>query len=288
MLSFKFLGLYNRFCSCGGICSFESYQKLFDIETKTVLSRFKTVFLFYKPIQKPTFIAHLRAKGFKGPDLYGPFWIATTFVLLTAMFSNLGKYLATSSLKQNGEEMLNDPLVLSYAATIIYSFAFGSPLFSYFFLTFWISEDEDSDSNEGIKNLKTIGLFEFMCLYGYSYLAFFPAIVIAALPYRQTEYLGLFLGTLWSCGFLLSTFKNIANFGHLEVFNAETQDIEVGFEDTEQELLEFESLDGEEEEIELEIDILEKREFSVTILLPFIVMQIILGLTLKIKFFSNS
>lgn len=215
------------------------------------------------------------------------------------MFSNLGKYLSKNDLNNADEELLTDPLVLSYSASIIFTFAILSPCLSYFYLTFWVSNEDEINENNlpAIQNLKTMSLVEFISIYGYSYLIFIPGVIIASYPHLPFEFFSLFFSTAWSSLFIFLTLKNIANFAHLEVFLPElSDDLEFGYNlkeiEQEAELLDFESMDGDEDEkdddVHFEVDVIEKREIKASFLLPFLVTHLLLGVTLKLKFFSNA
>ena len=63
------------------------YQPLFDVDTVQVLNRVKGSLL---PRPRGAFFELIAAN----PDLYGPFWVATTLIFAMAITGNLASYLA--------------------------------------------------------------------------------------------------------------------------------------------------------------------------------------------------
>lgn len=56
------------------------------------------------------------------PDLYGPFWIYTTLIIMVAIAGNLSRYL------QMGDQFTYNYNFVPIAATVIYSIGLGLPL----------------------------------------------------------------------------------------------------------------------------------------------------------------
>jgi hypothetical protein len=64
------------------------------------------------------------------PDLYGPFWIYTTLIVILAIMGNLSRYIDTT-MNQVGPPTEKFKYNFNYvpvAATVIYSIGFGLPL----------------------------------------------------------------------------------------------------------------------------------------------------------------
>ena len=68
------------------------YQPLFDVDTLQVLNRIKGALL---PRPKGAFFEQIAAN----PDLYGPFWIATTLIFAMAITANLASYFSFTPTK---------------------------------------------------------------------------------------------------------------------------------------------------------------------------------------------
>lgn len=92
---------------------------------------------------------------------YGPFWICSTLVFVTASLGNLAAYLSYKS-KTTGGHWHYDINLMSSAALVFYGYVGLVPLALYFLLRYL-----------GV----TSGVFQLWCLYGYSLFVFIPASV---------------------------------------------------------------------------------------------------------------
>lgn len=104
--------MFQRCCPCFTIDFFQQY---FDVNTEEIRIRLLTSLV---PFNKK-FIEHYKPK----PDLYGPFWIYTTLVILIAIAGNLSRYLEMGS-----EKFTYNYSFIPVAATVIYAMALGLPL----------------------------------------------------------------------------------------------------------------------------------------------------------------
>eukprot|EP01119_Soliformovum_irregulare_P025230 TRINITY_DN928_c0_g1_i1.p1 TRINITY_DN928_c0_g1~~TRINITY_DN928_c0_g1_i1.p1 ORF type:complete len:299 (+),score=42.25 TRINITY_DN928_c0_g1_i1:709-1605(+) len=96
----------------------EYYQFLFDIDTKQVGQRIARSLIPYPA----TFLELVKSN----PDIYGPFWIATTLVFILAVAGNTSSYLK-SAFRGQDEGGLNweyDAQRLSVATGVIYGYLF--------------------------------------------------------------------------------------------------------------------------------------------------------------------
>lgn len=103
--------MFQRCCPC---LTIEFFQVYFDVTTADIKHRLLSSLI---PFNK-RFITIYKDK----PDLYGPFWIYTTLIIMIAISGNLSRYL----------EMGDDKFTYNFnyipiAATIIYSLAVGLP-----------------------------------------------------------------------------------------------------------------------------------------------------------------
>ena len=103
----------SRLCA---FLSIEYYRPYFDVDTAIVLGRIKAGASPWK--SEDLFASTQDAQ----PDLYGPFWIATTLIFFIAGESNLNAYLASASGKWEPNFTL-----LSLAATVVYVYVFLVP-----------------------------------------------------------------------------------------------------------------------------------------------------------------
>ena len=93
---FRFCG-WNTITSC---CRLESYATYFNMDTSDILARLRSSLLkFWQPDQFRTAVVgdvpddpSVGPVHLKGPDLYGPTWLAMTLIFLIAVTSNMSAY----------------------------------------------------------------------------------------------------------------------------------------------------------------------------------------------------
>jgi len=166
-----------------GAASFWSityYQPLFDVDTLQVVNRIKGSLL---PRPKGAFWELIGAN----PDLYGPFWIATTLIFTMAMTGNLASYFATVD-KTGWTYNFNQ---LTLAGSVIYAYVTLLPLLFWMLLRYY----------EASKKLVDV-----LCIYGYTLAVFVPISVLCVLPINLLRWLLLLIGGGVSAIFLLSNF----------------------------------------------------------------------------------
>jgi len=136
----------------------EYYRFLFNVNTKQVAQRIARSLTPYPP----TFLDAIQPN----PDMYGPFWIASTVVFLLAATGNIATYLNT---------VVNDPTAnwtynlnkLSYAAAAIYGYFFLMPLVLWLIFRY---------------NKVQVQFIDMLCLYGYSIFVYMPISVLCIIP----------------------------------------------------------------------------------------------------------
>lgn len=62
------------------------------------------------------------------PDLYGPFWIYTTLIVVLAILGNLSRFIDMAVIKESKEEFEWEYNFVPVAASVIYTIGFGLPL----------------------------------------------------------------------------------------------------------------------------------------------------------------
>lgn len=171
------------FCGC---LSVQFYQPYFDVDTSDVQNRLQQALIFCG--RQETFMTFVGTK----PDVYGPFWIATTLVFTLSVSANMHGWLQ-SWLNGNDLWRYNFQSVVS-ACSIIYGFSFLPPAALWFiFRQFEIKQHSK--------------LANCICLYGYSMFIFIPATLICILPSALAKWLVL-LGAGVSSGLFL--LRNLA------------------------------------------------------------------------------
>jgi len=163
------------------------YQPLFDVDTVQVLNRVKGSLL---PRPRGAFFELIAAN----PDLYGPFWVATTLIFAMAITGNLASYLAfVPKMTDNGKmgRWQYDFSQLTVAGSVIYSYVTLLPLLFWLLLRYY----------EASKKLADV-----LCIYGYTMAIFVPISVLCVLPSNLLRWLLVLLGGAISSIFLLSNF----------------------------------------------------------------------------------
>ena len=100
------------------------YQPLFDVDTVQVLNRIKGSLL---PRPRGAFFELIAAN----PDLYGPFWVATTLIFAMAITGNLASYLAFATTETNKKWTYDFSQVrprLGHAAGVVHHRSWGQLL----------------------------------------------------------------------------------------------------------------------------------------------------------------
>lgn len=135
--------------------SMSFYAQFFDVDTSAVLSR-----CWAALFPRANFLDVLEGN----PDLYGPFWIATTVVLILFLGGTISQYLSTTG----KSAFAYDFRLLSGAAGLIYGYTLVIPVALYLALRYFGSESAN--------------LLESWALYGYSNLIWIPVAAISWSP----------------------------------------------------------------------------------------------------------
>jgi hypothetical protein len=132
--------------------SMSFYAQFFDVDTSAVLSR-----CWAALYPRANFLDVLDGN----PDLYGPFWIATTVVLILFLGGTISQYLAA----EHDAPFAYDFRLLSGAAGLIYGYTLVIPIILFLALRYFGSE--------------LANLLECWALYGYSNLIWLPVACIS-------------------------------------------------------------------------------------------------------------
>ncbi|KAI0479000.1 hypothetical protein GGR56DRAFT_632899 [Xylariaceae sp. FL0804] len=152
------------------------YAQFFDVDTSSVLTRCGAALW-----PRANFLDVLEGN----PDLYGPFWIATTVVLILFLGGTISQYLA-----QTGREpFAYDFELLSGAAGLIYGYTLFIPILLFGALRYFGSESAN--------------LLECWALYGYANLIWIPVALISWSPVTILNWVFVGLGWALSVAFLL-------------------------------------------------------------------------------------
>ncbi|KAH7375605.1 YIPF1 protein [Plectosphaerella cucumerina] len=152
------------------------YAQYFDVDTSAVLQR-----CWAALYPRANFLDVLEGN----PDLYGPFWIATTVVLILFLGGTISQYLA----EKGDVPFAYDFKLLSGAAGLIYGYTLFVPVALFLALRYFGSESAN--------------LLECWALYGYSNLIWVPVAVAASSPINILNWVFVAVGLGVSVAFLL-------------------------------------------------------------------------------------
>ena len=164
------------------IWSLPFYAQFFDVDTSTVLSRCRHALIPFLP-NTPPFLDTLDGN----PDLYGPFWIATTVVVILFLTGTISHKLAT----ENKKHFEYDFKLLSGAAGLIYGYTLFVPAGLWAALR-WFGA-------QGVE------LVECWALYGYGNLFWIAVALVSWSPLNGLNY------ALVGIGYALSVFFLVKN-----------------------------------------------------------------------------
>lgn len=139
------------------------YQQFFDVDTNQILLRCRAA-LF----PRQNFLDVMEGN----PDLYGPFWIATTVVVILFLTGTISQYLAFTG----KTHFAYDFKLLSGAAGLVYGYTAFIPLALWGILKWFGSESAN--------------LMECWALYGYANLIWIPVALVSWSPLTG-EFLGV-------------------------------------------------------------------------------------------------
>ena len=127
------------------------------------------------------------------PDLYGPFWIATTVIFILFLTGTISQYLA----HEDKTYFAYDFRLLSGAAGLIYGYTGVVPAVLWAALRWYGSEG--------------LGLVESWALYGYANIIWIPVAMISWSPLTLLNYIFVAIGFAMSCAFLVRNLWPIVN-----------------------------------------------------------------------------
>jgi len=154
------------------------YRPYFDVDTQDVVDRLRAAVV---PIRVSAF-ADSTANN---PDLWGPVWVCTSLVFISAAAANYARYVASG--KSNGAEYAYDVTKVATGSSIFYSYVAGIPILLYLMLRFMGGATR---------------LVHLWCLYGYSLAAFVPMCFLCIVPSEALRWVLVILATAVSGIFL--------------------------------------------------------------------------------------
>ncbi|GIL46113.1 hypothetical protein Vafri_3174 [Volvox africanus] len=182
------------------------YREYFDVDTKDVLWRVGNSLI---GVFRPNFME----VTMKNPDLYGPFWTATTLIFVTAVVGNfvdyiqwrkdsrapppspspvVGRLLLSSDSELANKQWFTDYTKLATSAAIFYGYIFVVGLILFFFVKWFKGE------------LRLANVF---CIYGYCLTIYVPVSIACVVPIDWVRWVLVMSATALSAGFLFMNFR---------------------------------------------------------------------------------
>lgn len=158
--------------------SVQAYRPYFNVDTSDVVERIRDSVLPFR--------GDFVEKTSHNPDMYGPFWICSTLIFLTAALGNFAAYLSHKT-SSGGIAWHYDITKVTVSAGLFYGYVGIVPLALYFLLKYL-----------GVVS----GLVQLWCLYGYSLFIFIPASFFSAVPVEIVRWVAVGVAGVMSAVFL--------------------------------------------------------------------------------------
>ncbi|XP_024974514.1 protein YIPF1 homolog [Cynara cardunculus var. scolymus] len=158
-----------------------AYQPYFDVDTSDILERIKDSFLPFR--------GTFNEKTASNPDLYGPFWICTTLIFVSAAIGTFAAYLAH---RISHKDWDYDIRLLTWSASLLYAYAVFVPISLYIILKYLSAP---------------LGLIQLVCLYGYSLFIFIPAVFLSMIPVEMFRWVVAGVAGFMSAMFVASNLR---------------------------------------------------------------------------------
>ena len=160
------------------------YAQYFDVDTSEVLRRCRVALY-----PRSNFLDIIDGN----PDLYGPFWIATTVIFILFITGTISQYLANH---EEGHFAYNFTL-LTGASGLVYGYTFVIPVALWGVLRWFGSEGAN--------------ILECWTLYGYANLIWIPVALISCSPSNILNWVSVALGFAASALFLVRNLWPLVN-----------------------------------------------------------------------------
>lgn len=167
---------FSRLTRCCSFISVDSLQDYFDVSSDEVKERLLAAAMPFK-VDSETF----RSK----PDMWGPFWIATTAILFLSGSANFSKIV------ELGDEARTDYSLAGSVATLIYGAVAAVPV---------AVRAAQYAMNAGEINFKQL-----VCAFGYSLFILVPVSIVCVTPVGFVRTLAFMFAFGWALAFLYAS-----------------------------------------------------------------------------------
>ncbi|EFC49901.1 predicted protein [Naegleria gruberi] len=165
----------------------EYYIPFFNVNTNEVLRRITKPYLFFLNTDE-SFVSYTK-RGKRQSDLWGPFWIITTLIVVIVMTSNIGHFFNLNAIgKDDLLEWTTDFSLISVGATVFYAFSMVVPAL------LWVAM-----KYKGV----TVSLVETICVYGYSFAVVIPPLVLCMFNITWLRWILIMGGFLYASVFIV-------------------------------------------------------------------------------------
>ncbi|KAI3747990.1 hypothetical protein L6452_10787 [Arctium lappa] len=158
-----------------------AYQPYFDVDTSDILERIKDSLLPFR--------GTFNEKTASNPDLYGPFWICTTLIFVSA---SIGTFVAYLARRISHKDWYYDIRLLTWSASLLYAYAVFVPISLYIILKYLSAP---------------LGFVQLVCLYGYSLFIFIPAVFLSMIPVEMFRWVVASVAGFISAMFVASNMR---------------------------------------------------------------------------------
>ncbi|KAI5292637.1 hypothetical protein KEM52_006174 [Ascosphaera acerosa] len=178
--------------------SLNYYAQFFDVDTSDVTAR-----CFHALWPRARFLDVLDGN----PDLYGPFWIATTVVVILFLTGTISQYLAF-----HGKEHFEyDFRLLSGGAGLVYGYTFVVPAALWAAVRWFGRSHAAATAVPDGTSTGTADLIEAWALYGYANLIWIPIALSSWSPLNALNWALVAVGFGWSTFFLVRNLYPVLN-----------------------------------------------------------------------------
>ena len=189
--------------------SIKRYRGFFDVDTSDVALRIGSALAFWRG---GDFVNGLNGS----PDLYGPFWIASTLVFVSAAAANTAGYIAHQA-KKSGDDSSASAYWYYDVDKVGGSMALFYGYIGVVGVGMWAAMKYLKASTASASASASASLATVWCVYGYALAVFVPVSVACVVPSDTARWVLVMTATAVSGAFLLQNVRVCLNMGGSEM-----------------------------------------------------------------------